>query len=90
MFKRTRALLHLNTAHPFSSLTGSAAQPKAKWLSDLREQAARSRHRDQGQRVQDYLKKNWLPLLAGAEGFLTGPRWGLVDHQILWGNMVRI
>jgi hypothetical protein len=71
-----------------ASSPSSTTQLSARWLSDLKAQAGKSRRREEGQRVLDYLSEHWLELLAGAEGFLSAPRWGLPDHRILWGDMV--
>lgn len=66
----------------------STPQLSPRWLSDLKAQAGSASRPEEGRRVLDYLKKNWLELLAGAEGFLAGPRFGLTSHKILWGDMV--
>lgn len=39
--------------------------------------------------ILNTLRKTWLCLLAGPEGFLTDDRWkGLNGHQVAWGDMV--
>ena len=75
-------------AHPE---VGGALSPR--WLSDLkaRAQSELKGKPTEAKRVLDELDKRWLQLSAGAEGFLTGPRWtGLDNHQVVWGDMVSI
>jgi hypothetical protein len=39
--------------------------------------------------ISRYVKENWLELLAGREGYLTGKEWrGLDRHAVVWGDMV--
>lgn len=92
------ALIRFQPSRSFSCTSASSrshADPSAspspklspRWLSDLKAQAKSSNRQAEGARVLDYLGKHWLELLAGAEGYLTGPRWGLQNHKIHWGDM---
>lgn len=69
-----------------------------RWLSDLKLEAERltsdegggSDRATRARRVLEQLDRRWIELSAGAEGFLSGPRWTGVDrHQVAWGDMVR-
>lgn len=72
-----------------TAASSAVSQLSPRWLSDLKAQAAKSSRPEKGQSVLKYLEEHWLDLMAGAEGFLTGPRWtGLPSHKIQWGDMV--
>jgi hypothetical protein len=91
-FSSGRACLRDNQTPASSSPSASSAasQLSPRWLSDLKAQATASARTEGGQSVLKYLEEHWLELMAGAEGFLSGPRWtGLASHKIQWGDMVR-
>ncbi|KAL0936986.1 uncharacterized protein CTRU02_209202 [Colletotrichum truncatum] len=73
-----------------------AAQFNPRWLSELQ---ARIKHcaslNLQGEQAQELkalqtaVNGQWLELLAGREGFLTGPGWrGLDKHTVTWGDQL--
>ena len=39
--------------------------------------------------IMKEIAEDWRGLVAGSEGFLTGPdRWGLYRQEVVWGEMV--
>lgn len=76
-----------------------AAAPPAsnsRWLTDIRK---RMKHistekldtasADKLAGWKAYLEENWLRLSAGRDGYIMDEKWwGLVNHQIFWGDMV--
>lgn len=66
-----------------------------RWLSDLKRRIGRcisfGLRPEQVRRAGDVLKvvsREWRDLVAGSEGFLTGPdRAGLQRHRVVWGDM---
>jgi len=66
-----------------------------RWLSDLKRRIGRcisfGLGPDQVRRAGNILQtvgREWRDLVAGSEGFLTGPgRAGLERHRVVWGDM---
>ena len=70
-----------------------AASLSSRWLSDLKAKAQANVKQGQllheSKRVLDQLDQRWVGLLAGSEGFLSGPQWaGLSKETVRWGDMV--
>lgn len=70
-----------------------AASLSPRWLSDLKAKAQANVKQGQllheSKRVLDQLDERWVQLLAGSEGFLSGPQWaGLSKETVRWGDMV--
>lgn len=73
-----------------------AAVSNSRWLTDIRKRMqklstdtldATSKESLAGWKA--YLDKNWLLLSAGRDGFIMDEEWwGMVNHQIFWGDMV--
>lgn len=67
----------------------------SRWLSDLKQRVGKcisfGLRPEQVQQAGEILKvvgAQWRDLVAGSEGFLTGPRKaGLSRHQVVWGEM---
>ncbi|KAK6213307.1 hypothetical protein QIS74_09309 [Colletotrichum tabaci] len=74
---------------------GSALNPR--WLSELQARIKKcgslglqGQQREELKALQEAVDGQWLELLAGREGFLTGPGWrGLDRHTVTWGDQVR-
>lgn len=66
-----------------------------RWLSDLKSRIGKciifGLRPEQLQRagsILDVVAREWRGLVAGSEGFLTGPkRAGLEKHRVVWGEM---
>ncbi|KAL2876860.1 hypothetical protein SGCOL_007884 [Colletotrichum sp. CLE4] len=79
-----------------TSSPASAPPLNPRWLSELQARIKRCAGLDlSGQQKEELtaLRKavdgQWLELLAGREGFLTGPGWrGLDRHTVTWGDQV--
>lgn len=89
LFHTCNAALKPNGA---SSEVG-AASLSSRWLSELKATARaniKSRHQvERSKRVLDEVDARWVELLAGSEGFLSGPQWaGLSNDAVRWGDMV--
>lgn len=77
-----------------TSCPASAPPLNPRWLSELQSRIKRCAGLDlSGQQKEELtaLRKavdgQWLELLAGREGFLTGPGWrGLDRHTVTWGD----
>lgn len=73
---------------------GAEALP-SRWLSDLKSRIGKciifGLQPEQLQRagnILDVVAREWRDLVAGSEGFLTGPkRAGLEKHRVVWGEM---
>lgn len=66
-----------------------------RWLSELKAKAQtniKSGQRvEESKRVLSQLDDRWVELLAGSEGFLSGPQWaGLSNEAVRWGDMVSL
>jgi hypothetical protein len=69
-------------------------QPR-QWLSDIKKRIGKcilfGLRPDQVQRAAEVLRviaRDWMKLIAGREGFLTGKNMaGLIRHRITWGEM---
>ncbi|KAG7046460.1 thioesterase superfamily protein [Colletotrichum scovillei] len=80
-------------ANPTSS-PASAPPLNPRWLSELQSRIKRCAGLDlSGQQkeelaaLREAVDGQWLELLAGREGFLTGPGWrGLDRHTVTWGD----
>ncbi|KAJ0377616.1 hypothetical protein COL26b_004086 [Colletotrichum chrysophilum] len=79
--------------------TGAAVNPR--WFSELQAHIKRvaglqldSAQKEELKGLREAVDGQWLELLAGREGFLTGPGWrGLDKHTVTWGDqdaMVRL
>lgn len=74
---------------------GTALNPR--WLSELQARIKKcgslglqGQQREELKALQEAVDGQWLELLAGREGFLTGPGWrGLDRHTVTWGDQVR-
>lgn len=76
----------------------AAAAPalNPRWLSDLQARIKRcaslgleGQQKEELKALQETVDGQWLELLAGREGFLTGPGWrGLDRHTVTWGDQV--
>ncbi|KAI8265601.1 hypothetical protein K4K56_005057 [Colletotrichum sp. SAR 10_98] len=72
--------------------TGAAVNPR--WLSELQARIKRvaglkldSAQKEELKGLREAVNGQWLELLAGREGFLTGPGWrGLDKHTVTWGD----
>lgn len=72
-----------------------AAALSPRWLSDLKRRIGRcisfGLTPEQVRRAGNVLHvvgREWKDLVAGSEGFLTGPgRAGLERHRVVWGDM---
>ncbi|KAJ0277602.1 hypothetical protein COL940_007708 [Colletotrichum noveboracense] len=72
--------------------TGAAVNPR--WLSELQARIKRvaglqldSAQKEELKGLREAVDGQWLELLAGREGFLTGPGWrGLDKHTVTWGD----
>ncbi|KAI8209197.1 hypothetical protein K4K52_000714 [Colletotrichum sp. SAR 10_76] len=72
--------------------TGAAVNPR--WLSELQARMKRvaglkldSAQKEELKGLREAVDGQWLELLAGREGFLTGPGWrGLDKHTVTWGD----
>ncbi|OLN90028.1 hypothetical protein CCHL11_07206 [Colletotrichum chlorophyti] len=84
-----------------SQRLSASAPPNApalnpRWLSELQARIKRcaalgleARQRDELKALQETVDAEWLDLLGGREGFLTGPGWrGLDSHTVTWGDQV--
>ncbi|KAI0598901.1 thioesterase-like superfamily-domain-containing protein [Biscogniauxia sp. FL1348] len=97
----TQLRLLLSQAAPgisrsFSSVSHrqNSPPPPSRWYSDLRARIGKciafGCSRAQARRaaaVLGVLAEQWRPLVAGCEGFLTGPGRGLEDQKVVWGEM---
>ncbi|KAF9870716.1 hypothetical protein CkaCkLH20_11818 [Colletotrichum karsti] len=71
-----------------------AAAVNPRWLSELQARIGRCAALDLGpeqrrelEAVRETVDGAWLELVAGREGFLTGPGWrGLDRHTVTWGD----
>ncbi|OHE95113.1 hypothetical protein CORC01_09637 [Colletotrichum orchidophilum] len=80
-----------------SSAPAPAPPLNPRWLSELQARIKRCAGLDLSEQQKGELKAlreaidgQWLELLAGREGFLTGPGWrGLDRHTVTWGDQVR-
>ncbi|KAJ3960879.1 hypothetical protein N0V92_002432 [Colletotrichum tropicale] len=72
--------------------TGAAVNPR--WLSELQARIKRvaglkldGAQKEELKGLREAVDGHWLELLAGREGFLTGPGWrGLDKHTVTWGD----
>lgn len=70
--------------------------PNPRWLSELQGRVDKlltkylqPKQAQEAGNISRYVKENWLELLAGREGYLTGKEWrGLDRHAVVWGDMV--
>lgn len=68
-----------------------------RWLSSVKQRLGKcitfgltSERLDEAGNVLQQLASSWTELLAGSEGYLTGPaRVGLYKQAVVWGEMVR-
>ncbi|KAK1492531.1 hypothetical protein CTAM01_09948 [Colletotrichum tamarilloi] len=99
-FHTTRRSFVTTAAKSVAAATSSPASApplNPRWLSELQSRIKRCAGLDlSGQQKEELtaLRKavdgQWLELLAGREGFLTGPGWrGLDRHTVTWGDQVR-
>jgi len=66
-----------------------------RWLSDLKSRIGkciifglRPEQLQRAGNILDVVAREWRDLVAGSEGFLTGPkRAGLERHRVVWGDM---
>lgn len=69
-----------------------------RWLSELKDRVAtclktrpKAAQHDEIVSISSIVARDWKELVAGSEGFLTGPgRVGLESHTVAWGDMVSI
>ncbi|KAK1461479.1 hypothetical protein CPAR01_14284 [Colletotrichum paranaense] len=96
-FHTTRRSFVTTAAKSVAAATSSPASApplNPRWLSELQSRIKRCAGLDlSGQQKEELaaLRKavdgQWLELLAGREGFLTGPGWrGLDRHTVTWGD----
>ncbi|TKW51548.1 hypothetical protein CTA1_2877 [Colletotrichum tanaceti] len=86
-----------NGSNGSGSGSGSGAALNPRWLSELQARIKKCGSLGlQGQQgeelkaLREAVDGQWLELLAGREGFLTGPGWrGLDRHTVTWGDQVR-
>ncbi|CAM1508621.1 Fc.00g054690.m01.CDS01 [Cosmosporella sp. VM-42] len=79
----------------FYSTEATPSTPNPRWLSDLQSRLKKLQLRNlapeqaaEVTEISSYVQSNWLELLAGREGFLTGKQWrGLDRHAVVWGDM---
>ncbi|KAF6810763.1 4-hydroxybenzoyl-thioesterase [Colletotrichum plurivorum] len=84
-------------SHAQSNSPGETAPLNPRWLSELQTRIKRcaslglqGTQKAELEAVQKAVDGRWLELLAGREGFLTGPGWrGLDRHTVTWGDQVR-
>ncbi|KAF7552315.1 hypothetical protein G7Z17_g4409 [Cylindrodendrum hubeiense] len=83
------------TTRQFHSTRPAQKSHNPRWLSDVKARLKRCQELDiapqqvqKAKELSNYVQSNWLELLAGEEGFLTGKEWrGLDNHQVTWGDM---
>ncbi|TDZ54554.1 hypothetical protein CTRI78_v006230 [Colletotrichum trifolii] len=95
-----RGVLRSATPHrTFSNTARRLTEPASvnpRWLSELQARVKRCSslnlspaQTEQLQILQKTMDEEWLELLAGREGYLTGPGWrGLDKHTVTWGDQV--
>lgn len=91
LFHTSNAALKLDGP---TSETG-AVSLSSRWLSDLTAKAqaniSSGRQVEESKCVLSQLNDRWVELLAGSEGFLSGPQWaGLSKEAVRWGDMVSL
>ncbi|KAF7562883.1 hypothetical protein G7046_g1247 [Stylonectria norvegica] len=94
-FRWASVLTDARPAASFSTAPPKFPTPDSRWLTDLRTRLKICLSRDltpeQGKKAKelsDYVQANWLELLVGRDGFLTGKQWrGLDKHSVAWGDM---
>lgn len=65
-----------------------------RWLSDVKQRIGKcitfgldSKQKDEAGSILQEIARDWRELVAGSEGFLTGPkRRGLFRHRVVWGE----
>lgn len=75
--------------------TKGAEALSPRWLSDLKSRIGkciifglRPEQLQRAGNILDEVAREWRDLVAGSEGFLTGPkRAGLEKHRVVWGEM---
>lgn len=90
-FGRTRCYSTEQTPEPIAQNS-----PNPRWLSELQGRVDRllaknlqAKEAQEAGNISGYVKENWLELLAGREGYLTGKEWRGLDRQaVVWGDMV--
>lgn len=103
---KPRRYSYLPVGRSFSSFLPAAPElpptnPPAlspRWLSELKDRVAKclktrpkAAQHDEIVSISSIVAKDWKELVAGSEGFLTGPeRAGLESHAVAWGDMVSI
>lgn len=78
-----------------NSTTAATASLSPRWLSDARQRIGKcitfGLKPDQTERAGQILSeiaRDWRELVAGSEGFLTGPsRRGMHRQEVVWGEM---
>ncbi|OHW94812.1 4-hydroxybenzoyl-thioesterase [Colletotrichum incanum] len=74
--------------------SGNGAALNPRWLSELQARIKRcaglglqGQQKEELKALREAVDGQWLELLAGREGFLTGPGWrGLDRHTVTWGD----
>ncbi|GKT71957.1 4-hydroxybenzoyl-thioesterase [Colletotrichum tofieldiae] len=77
---------------------GDGAALNPRWLSELQARIKRcaglglqGQQKEELKALQEAVDGRWLELLAGREGFLTGPGWrGLDRHTVTWGDQLTV
>ncbi|KAK1519699.1 uncharacterized protein CCOS01_11350 [Colletotrichum costaricense] len=99
-FQTTRRSFVTTAAKSVAAATSSPASApplNPRWLSELQSRIKRCAGLDLSEQQKEELTAlrkavdgQWLELLAGREGYLTGPGWrGLDRHTVTWGDQVR-
>ena len=73
----------------------ATASLSPRWLSDLKQRIGKcmsfgltSQQTEEAGRIVQEIAKDWRELVAGSEGFLTGPRRrGMHRQEVVWGEM---
>lgn len=100
--RRTSVILPISLCPPRrfrstneTSNTGSKiATINPRWLSEAKKRIGKCitfglkpEHVQEAGRILQEITRDWRELLAGSEGFLTGPhRRGLYRHRVVWGD----
>jgi len=78
-----------------SSQKAATATLSARWLSDVKQRIGKCmtfglqpEQTEQAGNILHEIARDWRELVAGSEGFLTGPsRRGMHRQEVVWGEM---
>lgn len=86
---------HRSTEAHESSQKAATASLSPRWLSDVKQRIGKcitfglkAHQTEQAGQILAEVARDWRELMAGSEGFLTGPsRRGMHRQEVVWGEM---